>query len=832
MLPAIPSILRGRIVFVIRKPLNIRPLLGVLSLLLLSTSAAAAQGRRHVLLLYGSEKDLPMNVVVDSRLRSTIREKLGDGVELYSEHLDDSRFPDEGQPRKLLEFLRDKFSREELDLIVVVEVLDFLDSVQAHRDWFFPATPLVFCCVTERAEHKARTMQPGVTGIPANLDYGPTLEAALRLHPDTRRVVVVAGASKNDADTLADVNRDFLPYEAKVEFRYLVGLPMADLRQEVSRLSGDTIIIYLSISQDGAGKFFIPRDALVQVAQAANVPIYGYYDSYLGHGIVGGFLASFEIEAANAARLGLRILAGEKLEAMSSAGTTSCAYMFDWRRNEHRLGAQRRKPSARQCSPFSGAECLGPLPVAGDRRFLPFRVQPGGTDRRSLDPEGRKDARADKEGRKRAEDEVRESEARFRLMADRAPVLIWASGLDKGCTYFNGPWLEFTGRPLEQELGDGWAEGVHGDDLSRCLEVYNTHFDARRPFEMEYRLRRHDRAFRWVLDRGTPRFTPGGEFAGYIGACIDVTERKLALEELRVSREQQRDLASRLLRAQEVERRRLAREMHDDLTQRLAVMAIELGKLEQAAATSQARWRSRSTRPATNWSSYPRTCTLCRASSTPRSSTTSAWRMRCAPSASCFSKREGIGRQLSGRLRTGWPAQGRGPGPVPHRSGGVTQRRPPCWSRPCGCFSDRARWGGSADRHRHGQGVRPERRAPAAGFGAGQHGGTCPSDRSRAVDRVAPGQGNDHQCAGAARGEGAMNRPRVLIADDHQIVAEGLRGILEPEFELVGIVSDGREALAAALLALQPRRGRDGHYHAHAQRHRGGAAACGRRARA
>jgi PAS domain-containing protein len=107
---------------------------------------------------------------------------------------------------------------------------------------------------------------------------------------------------------------------------------MADLRREVSALSGDTIIIHLSIYQDGAGKSYIPRDALSQVAQAASVPIYGYYDSYFGTGgIIGGFLTSFEIEASNATRLGLRILGGEKPEEVSTAGANSCAYMFDWR---------------------------------------------------------------------------------------------------------------------------------------------------------------------------------------------------------------------------------------------------------------------------------------------------------------------------------------------------------------------------------------------------------------------------------------------------------------------------------------------------------------------
>src|SRR5436305_1170840 len=157
---------------------------------------------------------------------------------------------------------------------------------------------------------------------------------------------------------------------------------------------------------------------------------------------------------------------------------------------------------------------------------------------------------------RRAEGALRESEARFRLMADAAPVLIWTSGVDKACTYCSRPWLEFTGRPLERELGDGWAEGVHPDDLPRCLEVYATHFDARAPFEIVYRLRRHDGEYRWVLDRGVPRLTTDGEFAGYIGACADITERKRAEEGLREGQRELQLLTGRLLEAQEAERRR------------------------------------------------------------------------------------------------------------------------------------------------------------------------------------------------------------------------------------------------------------------------------------
>jgi PAS domain S-box-containing protein len=138
--------------------------------------------------------------------------------------------------------------------------------------------------------------------------------------------------------------------------------------------------------------------------------------------------------------------------------------------------------------------------------------------------------------RKEAEDRAAESERRFLLLANSAPVLIWASGPDKLCNFFNQPWLDFTGRRLEQELGNGWTEGVHPDDLTGCLRIYTESFDARSPFTIEYRLRRHDGQYRWVMDHGVPRYDAQRNFLGYIGSCVDVTAQKQAEADLQETR--------------------------------------------------------------------------------------------------------------------------------------------------------------------------------------------------------------------------------------------------------------------------------------------------------
>src|SRR4051812_17678670 len=127
---------------------------------------------------------------------------------------------------------------------------------------------------------------------------------------------------------------------------------------------------------------------------------------------------------------------------------------------------------------------------------------------------------------------------RFRQAMDAVPAMIWVAARDKNCIWFNRRWLEFTGRRLEQELGQGWAEGVHRDDLDRCMSVYIRSFDARTPFRMEYRLRRHDGQFRWIEDAGIPRYEEDGTFLGYIGSCTDIHDFRLRSDQLDALREE------------------------------------------------------------------------------------------------------------------------------------------------------------------------------------------------------------------------------------------------------------------------------------------------------
>jgi PAS domain S-box-containing protein len=170
---------------------------------------------------------------------------------------------------------------------------------------------------------------------------------------------------------------------------------------------------------------------------------------------------------------------------------------------------------------------------------------------------------------------LRESERRFRALSDASPVMIWVSGVDRLFTYVNRGWLEFTGRPIDAELGKGWTERLHPDDFAKYSETSGHAFDRRLPFRMEFRVRRHDGEYRWILASGAPNISSEGIFTGYVGSALDVTDLRLAREALST-------LSGKLMAAQEQERDWIARELHEDLAQRAAALNVQLHNIARS----------------------------------------------------------------------------------------------------------------------------------------------------------------------------------------------------------------------------------------------------------
>jgi PAS domain S-box-containing protein len=478
-------------------------------------------------------------------------------IELYDESLNLILFPDRVSQDRFREEIIQKYSARKPDVIIAAgpESLKFIAKLYDK----FQGAPIIFCTIWSGIPDELRHGIP-LTGVVAQLHPEGTLNVALHLLPSTKHVVVVGGVGKFDEGWEAVAKQSFHNYESKLEFTYLFDLTMPALLERLKHLPNDTIVYHTSISQDPAGDRFIDSaQSIPMVASAANAPVFVMDDVDLRAGTVGGDLVNWADDARIAAEMAVRVLNGEKPQDIPVV-TSNHSYMFDWR--------ALRRWGFRESDLPPGSIVLNREPTLWDS-YKWYIV--GGIFLLLAQTSLIVGLLWQRATRRKAEAARRESEERFRLVANTAPVMIWMSGTDKMCNYFNKPWLDFSGRNLEQELGNGWAEAIHSEDLDACLKTYTEAFDRKEQFEMEYRLRRHDGEYRWLLDTGVPRFNRDGSFAGYIGSCLDVTERKRAEEELST-------IGRRLIEAHEEERTWIGRELHDDINQQLALLAVELGQ--------------------------------------------------------------------------------------------------------------------------------------------------------------------------------------------------------------------------------------------------------------
>ncbi|HYH43788.1 MAG TPA: PAS domain S-box protein, partial [Burkholderiales bacterium] len=339
------------------------------------------------------------------------------------------------------------------------------------------------------------------------------------------------------SSTLA--RKEFQKFAGLVEFVWLEGLPMEDIEKRVAALSRGAVVILGNLVVDASGFAYDKDGALRRVYAAAKVPIFGFFESSLGKGIVGGVLYPDVTLGVEGARVAIRVLKGETPGAIKPVVLEEKAPAYDWRELQRFGISEDRLPPGSQI--LYRPETLWQayrwhMAVALALVLLQAALISGlvlqATRRRRTEA-----------ARELAETELRhavaalrESEERFRVVADTAPVMIWMTDADNLGIFFNKGWLAFTGRTLEQESGKGWAQAVHRDDLERCLQTCAGSFRMRQSFTMEFRLRRGDGEYRWVFDTGVPRFEHDGTFLGYTGSCIDITERRQTDERLRHER--------------------------------------------------------------------------------------------------------------------------------------------------------------------------------------------------------------------------------------------------------------------------------------------------------
>ena len=243
---------------------------------------------RHVVLLFDERPELPGLAALEADLVRTLSSNSTDHIEFYREEMDLSRFGSSAYQASLPSFLGTKYADKKIDVAIAI-MAPALDFLLSHGDAIFPGTPIVFCGLA-RKQLGDRALPSHVSGILVKREFAPTLEVALGLHPQTERVVVVAGTSEFDSRLLEQATNEFRAFENRVAFTYLTGLPVQKLLAELSQLPPRTIVLFVSFFQDGTGEPFVPHDVVQRVSAAANAPIYGFVDQYLGRGIVGGSL--------------------------------------------------------------------------------------------------------------------------------------------------------------------------------------------------------------------------------------------------------------------------------------------------------------------------------------------------------------------------------------------------------------------------------------------------------------------------------------------------------------------------------------------------------------
>jgi PAS domain S-box-containing protein len=623
-------------------------------------AAAAVQVEKHksVLILLSEDSNLPAQGIIEQSLLSTLKNGSPVPLEVYSEYLDYMRTPVDSYEQELMALLRRKYEGRKFDLIIAV-LPTALGVLLKNQSEIFPDTPLVFLVLDQRNVAGLR-LGPNVTGVWGTTDFKPNLDLALALQPKTRKVVVLAGVSEFDKYWTAEVREDFLPYEGKLEITYLIGLTIAEQQQALASLPQNTIVFLVATSQDNAGNNYSTLDALRQISPASSAPIYGFTDAQIGVGTVGGSIISFEALGAQAAGLGLRVLSGEKPQAITPYRVPNLV-MFDWRElrrwgiSEQNLPAgsivrfkqptlweqykwhiggavsliilqalliiglllnRAKRRKAEEASKLSETRYRN---VVETQTELICRYQPDttltfvndaycryfgksseqliGTKFSELLPEHARDAALahiaslienprsenyehevvlpngetgwqewvnhvakstigggielqgigrDITEKRQAEEELRQSETRFRHMADTSEIFIWIADANMLCTYFNRRVLDFTGRTMDQLLGEGWLEIIHQDDVQRCVDTYTAGYQKREPFVLEFRIRRADGEFRWIYDTGSPRLAADGELIGYIGSAVDITDRRAAEEALQIAHEEVSKLKNQL----------------------------------------------------------------------------------------------------------------------------------------------------------------------------------------------------------------------------------------------------------------------------------------------
>jgi PAS domain S-box-containing protein len=528
---------------------------------------------KRVLILYSEDRDHPAHQLTDQGIRSAFESNQIDDVQLYTEYLDVSRFGKPSHARAMADFLRSKYLGMKLDALIAVYpyALDFL---LAERNSLFPAVPIVAVGISSSdygVNGERSQARDFVTGTVVGEDVIGLMDAALRLRPATRRVALIAGTAPTDVQSEEIFRKGLDHYAGKIDLIDLTKLSMEETLSQVRSLPPDTLVLYSSILRDGAGNTFVSRQALSTLARASNAPVFSLYDSYLGFGIVGGRLASFRKHGKEAAGMALRILQGTPPASIPIGGEQDYVSAYDWRELKRWKIPEAALPA--------GSEVYYRMPsfwedhrdaIIGTAGLIVIET--------SLICGLLVSIRR----RRKAESSLVESEERVRLAVSSAGAGLWGVDLETGYVWATDRAREVFGFAPEEPLNfERVLSAIHEEDRERVRMASQNATGSGDETALEYRVVPPGRDVRWVSARGRLQQSPPGAPKRLMGVCIDITASKMAEETIRQHEEELVTLTGRLIHAREEELRRISRDLHDDLTQRLAVLAIDAGMLEK-----------------------------------------------------------------------------------------------------------------------------------------------------------------------------------------------------------------------------------------------------------
>ncbi len=483
--------------------------------------------------MFGNDSTTPSLNTMDRAIRSTLKNGSPVPVETYTEYIGDTR-TGTGYEEEFVALLKRKYEEKKFDLIFATTQSP-LRILLKNRGELFSGTPIVFLT------HDQRTVAnlypaPGVTGVWGEINFRPNLELALALHPGTRRVVVIGGASDFDKAWTARAQEDFRAFESSIEFTYLTGLSVPEMQKALAGLPPLTIVFFVTTVRDNAGNVYDSPDYVNQVSPVSTAPIYGTTDAQLGQGIVGGRLLSFEALGTEGAQVGLRLLAGEKPEAIAPHGTGS-VHMFDqrqlrrWNISESNLPegsvVQFNEPTVWEeykwyilgLAFLLVAESL----LIGLLIYLRFR------------------------GRQAMAENVRLSGQMAEIVSN-VPGVVWESRTDPA---INGRRTTFISDYVKTMLGyspEEWLQEPPGfgleiipeEERERVLQEMDQVVETGKEAVSEFRWFTKEGRIRWVENYIAPIVDNGNGIVGLRGVALDVTDRKVAEKKARDAEEKDR----------------------------------------------------------------------------------------------------------------------------------------------------------------------------------------------------------------------------------------------------------------------------------------------------